>query len=248
MLTAEQITFRYPGHPEPSLNDVTLSFEGNSNCAFMGASGSGKTTFAKCLKGLLLPDQGCVKLNGIASGDPYAGHVFGQGVGLVFQQPGRQLAALTVARELAFGLEQRGMSFNEMDVLVNQFLELFRLEKLRDVHPWNLSGGEKQKLAIASVLILHPQYLILDEPASFLSPASRETIVKLVYDAREQYGTSVLNITQSLADARCADRLVIFSAGRVAFDGPPPVALNQLGMLRDLGINSPELARVRKLL
>ncbi|MDP2984187.1 MAG: energy-coupling factor transporter ATPase [Candidatus Latescibacter sp.] len=208
MITLSHLTYSYPGQP-PVLNDLSLSFENGVHTALMGPNGSGKSTLALLVKGLILPTGGQVIVDGLSasSGESERLEVMKR-VGLVFQSPDNTIVATTVERELAFGLENLGIPGAEMRLRVDEALFLFDLEEYRHANPSHLSGGEKQRLALAAVMIMRPSHLILDEPTSLLDPGSRERILGLISD-QARCGATVIHITQFALEALHADRAVV---------------------------------------
>ena len=162
----EQINFRWPQGPA-LLRDINLALNRQDTVALVGSNGCGKTTLGKLIMGLLSPTQGRVLLDGRPVGDyPLAQR--GERVGYVFQNPEKQLFAASVADEVGFALRHRGLNSDQVEAKVEEMLALFELERRRDAFPFNLSHGEKQRLALAAVLALDPEFVLLDEPSTGL--------------------------------------------------------------------------------
>ena len=187
----------------------------------VGPNGSGKTTLARCLNGLHQPQKGRVLIDEMDTSDPSQLHRIRQRVGMVFQNPDDQLVATTVESELAFGLENLALSSAEIHQRVDETLKTFELESFRRHPPHRLSGGEKQRVAIAAVVAMRPRYLILDEPTALLDPQGRHQIAELLHSLREIYDIATIHITQLPAEAARADRLIVLNQGQVDCDGPP---------------------------
>jgi energy-coupling factor transport system ATP-binding protein len=239
MITIRDLSYRYSQSPEFALERITLELEESRITAIMGANGSGKSTLARCLNGLLIPSAGNVLVDGM---DTSVGAHIGairQRVGMIFQDPNLQITSVTVERELAFGLENVGMEAGEMRRRVDHQLELYGLEKYRHVSPTSLSGGEKQILAIASVLLLQPRYLVLDEATSLLSAASRTKVLDRVMGMRKGKQIGIILITQFPSEALLADRLIVLHAGHVVFDARPMDVFAHDEELRRLGVSVP---------
>ncbi|MFA6470551.1 MAG: energy-coupling factor transporter ATPase [Candidatus Latescibacterota bacterium] len=252
MINISHLTFSYctplelrtGGDPAPGqlpiLNDLSLVFETGVHTAIMGPNGSGKSTLALLLKGLLLPSGGVISVDGFSasSGEKERLEVMKR-VGLVFQNPDNTIVSTTVERELAFGLENLGIPGTEMRPRVDETLSLFELEEYRHNNPSHLSGGEKQRLALACVMIMKPEYLILDEPTSLLDPGNRSHIIDLIREQAKS-GTTVIHITQFASEALHADRVIILTKTGVARDGSPSLVLRDTDALGIRGIGNSE--------
>lgn len=220
MLTLSTLTFAFPGRPDV-LSGISLSIGDGSHVAVMGPNGSGKSTLALMLKGILAPTAGTVSVDGFsaAAGERERDEVMRR-VGIVFQNPDNAIVSTTVEREIAFGLENLGIPGGEMRARVEETLQRFDLERYRFTSPEHLSGGEKQRLALAAVMVMRPAHLILDEPTSLLDPEGGERILSLIHETA-QAGTTVIHITQSATEALAADRLIVLDGGAPILDGPP---------------------------
>jgi energy-coupling factor transport system ATP-binding protein len=174
-------------------------------------------------------------------------------VGMVFQNPDNQIVSTTVEREIAFGLENLGIPYEKMHDIVNDMLEKFGLVQYRKHPPHNLSGGEKQRLALAAVMAMSPEYLVLDEPTSLLDPVNRKVILNNVKSLHETVDpdkkpiTTIL-ITQFPEEALSADRLLVFNQGRLAFDDEPRTIFRQKKELASMGLEPPMVMQVHDLL
>ena len=236
MIVFEHLFFSYPGCP-PVLRDISLVIKAGAHVAVMGPNGSGKSTLALLMKGLFLPSEGAVGVDGFtASADERSRFEVMKRVGIVFQNPANTIVATTVERELAFGLENLGIPDDEMRARVNEALDRFGLARHRHISPDHLSGGERQRLALAAVMVMRPSHLILDEPASLLDPAGAHDILQLIKEA-VRAGTTVVHITQSAAEALEADRVIVLSEGGVVRDGVPREVLENTS---DFGIEGLE--------
>jgi energy-coupling factor transporter ATP-binding protein EcfA2 len=214
MIGLKNVTFRYDDNGEPALRSIDMVVrEGESVCV-MGANGSGKSTLALLLAGLLKPAEGELRIDGVG----YAP----MPVGIVFQNPENQMVAVTVEKEIAFALENLAVSFDEMDRRIAETLDRFSITHLRTRLTSELSGGEKQRVALASVMICRPPVLILDEPDSFLDEPGRLALLEEEDRIRTDNPAMILfRITQYRSVARRYRRLVVFAGGRIAADGEP---------------------------
>ena len=237
MIHVSGLSFDYPSGVQ-ALRDISLRIEAGERIAVIGSNGSGKSTLARCLNGLCLPRVGFVDVDGIRSDDPGAGSRLPRLVGMIFQSPDDQFISTTVEDEVAFGLENLGIESEEMRRRVEDTLEAFGLVAVRRHAPHLLSGGEKQRVAIAACVAMRPRYLILDEPSSLLDPAGRRDISTLV-DALHGEGVTTIHVTQLVAEAVAADRIVVLHAGQLLFDDEPARIFERRRELEKIGLEMP---------
>lgn len=238
---------------EAALQNITVSLRPGESVGIMGANGSGKTTLARCLNGLLLPTEGEVHVDGLNTKNTADLQVIRRRVGMVFQNPENQIVATTVEREIAFGLENIGVSHDAMQEIVDRMLRLMRLEAYRHHEPHTLSGGEMQRLALAAILALSPQYLVFDEPTSLLDPEGRRRVLEIILSFRtpsENFAKPItpILITQYPEETLLLDRLLVLHRGRVVLDGKPAEIFRRVAELRDYGVAVPVEFAVQKLL
>ncbi|MCE6997201.1 energy-coupling factor ABC transporter ATP-binding protein [Saccharothrix sp. S26] len=195
------------------LRDVDLRLD-EERVGVIGSNGSGKSTFARLLNGLLVPTEGRVRVDGLDTRKQ--GKAVRRRVGFVFQDPDVQIVMPTVAEDLAFGLKHHGVARDEIDRRVADTLAAYGLAEFRD-HPAHLlSGGQKQLLAIAAVLVLEPEHVVFDEPTTLLDLRNRRRIGRLIHDLPQQ----VVVVSHDLELLAGFDRVVLFEGGRVVADGP----------------------------
>ncbi len=214
MVKFENVTFRYTDDGPDVLHNVTVEVRPGEAVAVMGANGSGKTTFVRLIAGLLESSRGRVVLGEGAGEAP--------GVGILFQNPDNQLVAVTVEKEVAFALENMAVPLEEMEKQITATLRQFDIEHLRRRLTAELSGGEKQRVALASVMVARPKILLLDEPDSFLDQAGKAALTAVLAELRERMPDMVqIHITQYPQTARGYDRMIVFERGEIAADAPP---------------------------
>jgi cobalt/nickel transport system ATP-binding protein len=235
LFEASEIVLRYGR--QTALDGLTLSIERGQRVAFLGANGSGKSTLLRVLDGLLFPQSGSLKLDGEAiTEDRFEEREFTfrfrKRVGLVFQNPDVQLFNATVFDEIAFGPLQLRMPKPRIRELVEQMLVTMDIAALRNRSPHQLSGGEKKRVAIASVMVLDPEVLLLDEPTAALDPRSQNQIVDLL--ASWSGGSrTVITATHDLDSLEeIADRCFIFDKGRIVAAGTPMQILHDIPLLQ----------------
>ncbi len=239
MIRVEKLSLRYRGGLA-ALRSIDLHISPGEDIALIGANGSGKTTLAHCLNGLLQPQTGRVLVDGMDASDPTQLRAIRQRVGMILQHPDDQLVATTVADELAFGLENLALASAEIHCRVEETLAAFDLEAYRRYPPHKLSGGEKQRVAIAAVVAMRPRYLVLDESTALLDPGERQQVAELLQRLRTAYDIATILITQSPEEAARADRVIVLHAGRVHADSSPATLFaDDLPKLRALGLDRP---------
>ena len=236
MIQVRNLTYRYSGNDKDTLKGITARFHPGEIVAIMGANGSGKTTFIRCLNGLIQPVSGEVVVDGMP---PCGDHLYEvrRKVGMVFQNPENQIVATTVEREIAFGLENLGMPADQMKTKVDHILKHFSLTEYRHSPPHLLSGGEKQRLALAAVIVMDPDYLILDEPTSLLDPQARKDLLRYLVQYRTS-GMGIIFVTQFSEEAMICDRLLILD-GSVALEGAPRTVFSKMELVKKLGVQIP---------
>lgn len=253
----EDLHYAYPpltpgGEPIPVLKGVHLQVQRGEFLALMGPTGVGKTTLCLTLNGIL-PHlmggtfQGKVVVAGMDTREHGPGEMSCQ-VGLVFQEPESQLFNMTVEDEVAFGLESLGLSSSEMEERIVWALEVVRLQGLRKRHPLQLSGGQKKRLAIATVLAMRPQVLVLDEPVTGLDPLGRHEVLSVIEQLKREEEVTIVMVEQDAeAVMAWADRVVIMEEGRLVLEGSPRQVLSQVESLHDWGLAVPQLSELAHL-
>jgi energy-coupling factor transporter ATP-binding protein EcfA2 len=226
MIEFRDVTYQFSDGVK-GLDKVNIHIRSGEKVAVIGANGSGKTTFALHINGILRPTNGEIIIGGLNPSDENDKKRLKQKVGLVFQNPDNQLVTMTVEREIAFSLENQNMDRREMTARVAEMLDLFGLSDYRHSLTSDLSGGEKQKLALASVLVTEPSILVLDEPDSYLDQAGvkvlDETIGMLLARKKDM---TIIRITQYSQLAEAYERLIVFKDGSIAGDGKPEDIFN----------------------
>ena len=230
-----------------ALNDVSFSVERGEFIGVIGHTGSGKSTLMQHLNGLLKPTSGSILLDGedIWSNKKLTRQSHFR-VGLVFQYPEYQLFEETVYKDIAFGPKNMKLSKEEIDRRVREAASFVGLtpEQL-EVSPFDLSGGQKRRVAIAGVIAMEPEVLILDEPTAGLDPSGREEILSNIENYRKAKNATIMMVSHSMSDvARMADRLLVMSGACLAMDGTPQAVFSRAQELLDMGLDIPEVTRV----
>ena len=230
-----------------ALDHADLSIEKGSFVGVIGHTGSGKSTLIQHLNGLLKPTEGKVYIGGEDIWEnPKDIRKFRFRVGLVFQYPEHQLFEETVRKDIAFGPKNMGLSEEEIGERVAEAMKITGLsEEYLEKSPFELSGGEKRRVAIAGVLAMRPEVLILDEPTAGLDPKGRESILSEIKNYHERYGATVLLVSHSMEDvARFASHVLIMNHSKVAMYGGTREVFSRVEELEEMGLEVPQISRV----
>jgi len=237
----KNLTFTYAGSNKPSIKNVNFNVSQGEFVVLTGPSGCGKTTLCRCLNGLI-PNfysgemEGEVYVCGLNTRE-HSTSELAKHIGFVFQNPENQLFSLTIERDVAFGLENLGLSREEIKKKVEWALSIVGINDLKDKAPYELSGGQQQKAAIASVLAMKPEVIVLDEPTSFLDPKSALEILKVIQKLNKEFKITVILVEHRLDFAtQLADRVVIMNDGEIVLDGEPSKVLTEEAYLLGVGI------------
>lgn len=239
----KNVSFRYGEEGALTLNNVSFEIYEGEWVAVIGHNGSGKSTIAKLLNGLLMPNDGEIIIDG-KKVDDHSVWEIRKDVGMVFQNPDNQFVGATVQDDVAFGMENRGVPREEMRERIQRTLAAVRMQDYLLTEPHRLSGGQKQRVAIASVLAVSPKVLILDEATAMLDPTGRKEIMQTVSDVRELEGLSLITITHDLQEIVQADRVIVMNKGQIwAQTTPRELFLQREGLL-DIGLDVPFVAQL----
>lgn len=218
-VTKEYATGR--SHKKCALDNITLTINQGEFVGLVGMNGSGKSTLARLINGLILPTAGKVFVNGIDTADRKSIIEIRRHVGMVFQNPDNQIVSPIVEEDVAFGPENLGCYADEVKERIDWALQATGMDELRHHAPYLLSGGQKQKVAIAAALSMRPDYLILDEPTSMLDPGGKYDLIENLKMLNEKYGITVMLISHHMEDVVHADRLIVLDQGQIYLEGTP---------------------------
>ena len=245
-IKVEHLTHIYDkGMPSESvaLDDVSFTAEDGQFIGIIGHTGSGKSTLLQHLNGLLKPDEGTVTVGNVNITQPGISMVeIRKRIGLVFQYPEYQLFEETVAKDVAFGPKNLGLSETEIEERVKEAIELVGLdyETVKDRSPFELSGGQKRRVAIAGVVAMRPEVLILDETTAGLDPKAHKDVLNMVEEVHRRTGNITIFVSHNMADiARLSDKILVIHNGKLVTKGSPKEVFSQKETLRSVGLDLP---------
>ncbi len=250
LLEVKSLTHTYDGNTpfmNDAVSDVSFVAESGEIIGIIGHTGSGKSTLVQHLNGLLKPTAGEVLLDGVNIWEkPKEIRKIRSQVGLVFQYPEYQLFEETVYKDIAFGPKNMGLTGEALDARVRELCSLLRIgEDYLEKSPFDLSGGEKRRVAIAGVMAMRPKVIVFDEPVAGLDPKGRADVVRMIADYRDAYGATVIVISHNMEDmALIADKLLVMNKGRCAMFDTTERVFSRADELKSMGLNVPMVTEV----
>lgn len=229
-----------------ALDDVSLEIQDGQFVALIGHTGSGKSTLIQHINGLLKPNSGEIVIDGedITRKDAKLTEIRKK-VGLVFQYPEYQLFEETIEKDIEFGPRNLGLSQEEISSRVKRAMKIVGLDykTYKDKSPFELSGGQKRRVAIAGVVAMEPKVLILDEPTAGLDPKGRDEILGQIRQLHKEYNMTIILVSHSMEDvAKVADRIIVMSKGKCVLDGKPFEVFKEIDTLESIGLAAPQIA------
>ena len=245
MLRVQQVKFRYdPEAPRYAVDGVSLELRRGEFVAVLGANGCGKSTLAKHLNAILLPEAGTVLVEDMDTRNEDHLYDIRQKVGMVFQNPDNQIVATIVEEDVAFAPENLGVPPAEIRTRIDEAMKLAGIYEKRHAAPYKLSGGQKQRVAIAGVIAMRPDCLVFDEATAMLDPHGRGQVMRTIRHLREA-GIAIVAITHYMEEAAQADRVLVMNGGRIVMEGTPEQVFSQTERLHSYHLDVPQAAELR---
>ena len=247
IIKIKNVSFTYPESETPAIDNISLNIKRGSWTSIIGHNGSGKSTIIRLINGLLVPDEKGkpeIEVDGLKLNDDTVWEVRNK-VGIVFQNPDNQFVGATVADDVAFGLENRGVSHSEMVKIVPEAIKAVGMSEYTNAEPANLSGGQKQRVAIAGILAIKPKIIVLDEATSMLDPEGRDQILSIVQAMKNKYDLTVISITHDIDEANMADQVLVMNDGKLITKGSTKDVFSQVDLLKKLGLDVPFYEQIK---
>lgn len=244
-IKVEKLSYVYmKGTPfeKKALNNIDMNIDDGELLAVIGHTGSGKSTLVQHLNGILKPTSGKVYIDGVDISGKNTRELRNQ-VGIVFQYPEHQLFEETVFKDIAFGLEKKAYTQSQIDIAIKSAIQMVGLkDEILDKSPFELSGGQKRRVAIAGILVLQPKILVLDEPTAGLDPKGRDDIYELVSKLHKQLGMTVILVSHSMEDvAKLVKRVIVMNNGTIEMDGVCAEIFANVEKLEEIGLAAPQI-------
>ncbi|MBP0973613.1 MAG: energy-coupling factor transporter ATPase [Oscillospiraceae bacterium] len=253
MVEASHISFRYPAEIDEKgnqlespliLKDISLTVKQGSFVAVLGHNGSGKSTFAKHINAILIPESGTMTVGGLDTTVTDNLFAIRQKAGMVFQNPDNQIVATIVEEDVAFAPENLGVPPEEIRTRVDDALKTVGMYEYRKHAPSQLSGGQKQRIAIAGVIAMQPDCIVLDEPTAMLDPQGRQEVLETIHRLNREQGITIILITHYMEEAAEADRVVVIDGGELVMDDTPAKVFAQVDRMKELGLDVPQVTEL----
>lgn len=238
LIEFKNVSFRYREDGPWIIKNCSFTVQKNETLAIIGHNGSGKSTIAKLMNGLLFPQEGEIWINGKLLSEETVWDIR-KDVGMVFQNPDNQFVGATVQDDVAFGMENRGIDREEMKKRIQAALEAVKMTEYRFTEPHRLSGGQKQRVAIAGILAIYPKVLILDEATVMLDPRGRQEIMNTIEHLKKEKNLCLITITHDLNEIIRTDRVIVLNKGEVWATGTPKEILKNGKELLKIGLDIP---------
>ena len=238
MIELKNLSYSYSNDEALAINDISLNIKEGSWISILGHNGSGKSTLAKLLVGLLEPSSGEILVDGVRLDENSVGEIRKK-IGIVFQNPDNQFVGVTVRHDIAFGLENIQIEHSLMEEIVASCATKVGMGAYLEREPYKLSGGEKQRVAIAGILALDSKYIIFDEATSMLDPDGVRDVINLIKELRMKTNKTIITITHDLELARKSDEVFVFKKGQITASGKPEDIFKMENILTDSNLQIP---------
>lgn len=245
MIEINNLKYKYnEDDPEYVIENLNLRINNGEFVAILGHNGSGKSTIAKLINGLLIPTEGNVLVDGMNTKNEQDIWSIRSRAGMVFQNPDNQIVATIVEEDVAFGPENLGVPTDEIYKRVDFALDAVGMQSYRKNAPHLLSGGQKQRVAIAGILAMSPEYIILDEPTAMLDPVGRDEVMSTIKYLNKEQGKTVVLITHYMDEAAESDRLIIMEKGNIILEGTPRKVFSNVEKVKEIGLDVPQVTEL----
>lgn len=235
-----RLSFFYSKDEGMILESLSLSISKNSYTCIVGRNGTGKSTLLRIFSGLLIPTSGLLFINGTQVTDENVSELISKQIGIVFQNPDSQFVGATVAEDIAFGLENDNVPYGEIQTKIDEIAEKLNLKDLINREPTKLSGGQMQRVALASVLVRNPSILLLDESTSMLDPLSKQEMISMLKELKSNFpNLTIISVTHETSEIENADYVVALDRERLGFVGTPSELFSNPMLTQDLGLVLP---------
>ena len=256
IIDAKDLIFEYYNYNEEgevedsvkALNGVNIQIQEGEFVVILGHNGSGKSTFAKHLNSILSPKEGTLMVCGIDATDQTKTWDIRKEVGMVFQNPDNQIVATIIEEDVAFGPENLGIEPTEIRKRVDDALETVGMTEYMKGSPNQLSGGQKQSIAIAGVIAMQPRCIVFDESTAMLDPIGRRQVMSTMEKLNKEYGITIIHITHYMQEAILADRIAVVDGGEVLLEGTPREVFKEVKKLKEIGLDVPDTTYLAYLL
>ena len=234
-ITFTDVSFKYDKETPNVLSNASFTINSGELTAIVGKNGSGKSTIAKLIVGLLMQDSGNIYIDDVLLTEDTCNNLLPK-MGIVFQNPDNQFVASTVKDDIAFGLENRNVPTKEMKKIIDKYAKMVRMDEFLDKSPEELSGGQKQRVALAGVLALETDLIILDEATSMLDPEGVKEINAVIRELKRNCNKTIVTVTHNLQEIIYADKVLVLDEGNVVFSGTPKEVLMNISLLEKVGL------------
>lgn len=245
MISVKDVKYTYDAAETQAIKGVSFDIAGGEFVAIVGRNGSGKSTIAKLLNALLIPEEGIITVDGLNTVDEDKTLEIRKKVGVVFQNPDNQIVTTVVEEDVGFGPENLGIPTEQIVERVHDSLDAVDMLAYAKSAPHMLSGGQKQRIAIAGMLAIKPKVLVLDEATAMLDPLGRKKIIDIIMKLHHEQGITVIMITQYMEEVVAADRVIVMNGGLIECVGTPKEIFAQGDRLRSIGLDVPVVVGIR---
>lgn len=245
MISVKDVKYTYDAAETQAIKGVSFDIADGEFVAIVGRNGSGKSTIAKLLNALLIPEEGIITVDGLNTVDEDKTLDIRKKVGVVFQNPDNQIVTTVVEEDVGFGPENLGIPTEQIIERVHDALDAVDMLSYAKSAPHMLSGGQKQRIAIAGMLAINPKVLVLDEATAMLDPLGRKKIIDIIMKLHHEQGITVIMITQYMEEAVAADRIIVMNGGLIECVGTPKEIFAQGDRLRSIGLDVPVIVGIR---